>query len=186
MYFAELLNLWAAATPTSCCYCFTITSPQSIRLKPSRINQIVIPIEGRLATQFMLRVHSHLCDKPWRVISEYLFLDEIHNSITIPILTSCERLLRRNEPICHFTLILPHSCLQNLRGESLFYKHSFFYYHKKKYKKNIKKYIFQLETPCSILMVKKKKKKKTKKKAMVLSLKFTYKKPTSLPLWICN
>lgn len=121
MYFAEYLNQWAAATPqdlASCTYCFTITSPQSIRLQHSRVNEITIPIEGQLATQFLFQIHNHLEYKPWRVISEFLFLNRNTHSISIPLLTPYDRILRRGEPICHFTLILPNQCLQKLRGIS--------------------------------------------------------------------
>lgn len=122
MNFTELLNMWAAATPASCSYCFTITCPQSTRLKVSKMNEITIPIEGDLATQFLLQVHHHNWgNKPWRVASEYLFLNENTRSISIPILTAYERVLRRNEPICHFTLILPNHGLQNIRGKLNFF-----------------------------------------------------------------
>jgi hypothetical protein len=130
MYFAEYLNQWAAATPTqniSCRHCFTITCPQTTPLQHSKINEIIIPIEGQLATQFLLRVHSHLCDKPWRVISEFLFMNLTTRSISIPIITPYYRLLRRGEPVCHFTLCLPNQCLQSLRGNSpalLFFFHT--------------------------------------------------------------
>lgn len=125
MYFAEYLNLWAAATPQqndSCYYCFTITCPQSTRLDATKVNEIVIPIEGQMATQFLLRVHSHLCNKPWRVINEFLFLNVSTRSLSIPVLTNYTCLLRQGEPICHFTLILPTHCLQSLRGIYFFYK----------------------------------------------------------------
>jgi hypothetical protein len=125
MYFSELLSQWKVAgqtpnIPECCSFCMEIVCPETTQLQVETINEIVIPVEDDRPIQFLLHVQSHLSDKPWRVVSEFLTVSSTLHSISIPIVASSPHTLQKGDPICHFILALPHHAFQLLKGNTFF------------------------------------------------------------------
>ena len=118
MNLVELIRSWNIPENATTCPCWCICNLQETTLRPDVVNEIVIPFQGNSSTK-ILQVNNHLCDKPWRVISEYIYLNERTHALTLPVVTSFFRILKVGEPICHVELTDPTQTLQNIKGTYL-------------------------------------------------------------------
>ena len=122
----ELLRSWNSSDNNVNCSCWNIRNPETRMLLPGVVNEIIIRFIDDTPTT-VLQVNNHMCDKPWRVISEYIYFNKRTHSITIPIITSFTRILLSGEPICHVELMNPLSTLQKIKGNSFFHCTIFLY-----------------------------------------------------------
>jgi len=115
MNYIELIQSWNIPENATMCSCWSIDSPQETTLYPGMVNEIVIPFEGD-APPTLLQINNHMGDKPWRVICEYIYFSQRTQSLTIPVITTFLRTLKKGEPICHAELMNPTATLQNIKG----------------------------------------------------------------------
>jgi hypothetical protein len=66
-------------------------------------------------------------DKPWRVISEYIYFNQHTHMLTIPILTDVSYALKVGERICHIDLIGSILALGNIKGNIFSYDKIYFF-----------------------------------------------------------
>jgi len=112
----QLVRSWDIPQNVTKCSCWVIPNQKKITLHPGVINEIVIPFEGDAPTT-LLQVNNHMCDKPWRIISEYIYFNQRTHSLTIPVITTFLRTLAVDEPICHVELMDPLHTLRALKGK---------------------------------------------------------------------
>jgi hypothetical protein len=116
MNYLELICSWNISDIESSCSCWVIAPLQETTLHPDVVNEIILPYEGHAATP-LLQVNNHMCDKPWRVISEYIYFNERTHSLTVPVVATFRRTLGAGEPLCHVRVMDPIHSLQNIKGK---------------------------------------------------------------------
>ena len=114
----QLIKSWNISQNDTC-PCWVIKSPITISLLPNTINEIIIPFKGKTPCT-ILQVNNHMGNKPWRVICEYLYFNQQSSSITIPIMSSQQTMLTKNEAVCHVQLMEPLGALQLVKSKIIF------------------------------------------------------------------
>ena len=109
----QLIQSWQQKNPM--CSCLIISTPEAITLYPDMINEIIIQFEDNPPTT-RLQIISHMDQKPWRIISEYIYFNQRTYSLTIPIITSSLHTLCVGEPICHVAAINMVHTLKTIKG----------------------------------------------------------------------
>ncbi len=117
----QLLHSWNIKKNATTCSCLIITNPKDILLFTDKVNEIIIPFKGNSLTN-LLQVNNHMNEKPWRVISEYLYFNERTQSLSIPIITSIFQQLRAGEAICHIFMMDSIQSLQERTGKNSIYQ----------------------------------------------------------------
>jgi hypothetical protein len=112
---ADLIKSWIIPKTVAKCSCWVISSQQKISLYPRLVNEIVIQFKGT-APSNLIQITNHMNDKPWRVISKYIYFNQSAHSLTIPIVTDVHHILSIGEPICHILPMNPLHTLQSMKG----------------------------------------------------------------------
>ena len=120
MDLSELIHSWnILKNDDDNCSCWVILNQQEKTLHPITVNEIIIPFKGQ-ATSTLMNVKNHMPDKPWRVMSDYIYFNQHTNTLIIPILTDAPYTLKLGEPICHIDLIGSVFALRNIKGDIFF------------------------------------------------------------------
>ena len=113
----QLLRSWRKTNNS----CWIISIPERIFLFSNEVNEVIIPFVGKTPTS-LLQVNNHLKDKPWKVISEFLYFSDKTNTLNIPIITSSFTIVPAGSPICHIHLMDSFHTLKKITGNFLTYQ----------------------------------------------------------------
>lgn len=117
MKYWELISSWNISQTTTCA-CWCIEAPNDLVIHPGITYEINLPFDGE-APSALLKVNHHMGNKPWRVISEFLYFNEKRRCLTIPVITNDMRTLKKGETICHVEVKDPVHTLQNIQGNCI-------------------------------------------------------------------
>ena len=112
----DFIPSWDKSQNMTRCSCWILINPKETSLHPGVVTEIIIPFEGPAPVN-VLQVKNHMCNKPWRVINEYVYFNQRTHSLIIPVITSFLRILEAGEPICHIEVMHPFTTLQKIKGK---------------------------------------------------------------------
>jgi hypothetical protein len=104
-----------------CQKCYTVSSTKDEYLRPFTVLKLIIPIIGFKHEPRLMRVHNHLCSKPWRVLTQYVYITKHTPYVTLLLVSPIKRRILPNEEICHLSFSMPEEALYDIKGKySLF------------------------------------------------------------------
>jgi hypothetical protein len=81
--------------------CILIINPRPITLKPNIITPVQLGYKVKIPDGYVFQVKDHLPNKPWRVTSEFVWSGMNVHPMIIPLVTSKETFLKKDEIIAH-------------------------------------------------------------------------------------
>ncbi len=99
-----------------CKKCLDITSPKDHFLEPMCVHVISIPIVGFNTLARLLRIQNHCCEKPWRVLTQYVVVSKNTPFILLHIVSPVQVNISANEPLCHGVLTYPEEAFYEMKG----------------------------------------------------------------------
>ena len=57
-----------------CHKCLTLLTPREEYLRPFKVHKLMIPILDFNSESRLMKVSNHLVEKPWRVLTQYIFI----------------------------------------------------------------------------------------------------------------
>lgn len=92
--------------------CYNLFANHNVLLYPDRINKINPGFHIELPSYQVLQIKPHTCNKPWRILGEYLYPEE-DNTLIIPVITDTKCMLNIGDVLCHIQPIsLAHAFLR--------------------------------------------------------------------------
>jgi hypothetical protein len=110
-----------------CNKCYTISTLKEEILRPYKVHKIVIHIENFKSDGRLMQVMNHLCERPWRVLTQYVYISKTNPYISLDLVCPIHRRLAPNEDICHISFIQPEEALHDLKGKKMSCTVSIFY-----------------------------------------------------------
>lgn len=104
-----------------CHKCYTLTTTKEENLLPYKVHKIVIPIKNFDCDPRLLQIHNHLVTKPWRCLTQYVYLTKNTPYASLYVVSSIHRKLAPHEEICHWTFCQPEEALHDLKGKYRFW-----------------------------------------------------------------
>jgi len=98
------------------CNCYLLFNNSNCILYPNKIN--IIDLELLASPQYwcVFTVKNHMCNKPWRVLSNTLFPCPITGTYKISIITQTKCFIPRGEALCHGVLSDVQRTYQSITG----------------------------------------------------------------------
>jgi hypothetical protein len=82
------------------------------------VNEIHLGLTIDIPPGYAIQVKNHLCNKPWRVYSEFLYPNKYTRCINIPIITKKVKELKAGEVLCHIKFINLSHALEIIKGKN--------------------------------------------------------------------
>jgi hypothetical protein len=109
----------SSITTGSCCMydnqCIEIKNPIWIMLYPNKINEIYLEMPMETSNDTLWMVRNHMCDKPWRILHEYLYHSLVTNITVIPLVTSKKIILHPGVVLGHVSRFQIPYALNNIK-----------------------------------------------------------------------
>lgn len=102
-----------------CQRCYSLTTTKEEILRPYKVHKIMIPFQNFNTDPRLLQISNHLVEKPWRVLTQYVYITKATPYVSIYLVSPIYRRLGPYEEICHLTFIQPEEALCDLRGKPL-------------------------------------------------------------------
>jgi len=104
---------------TFCHKCLSLSTDKEEFLRPYKVHKIMIPLLNFKTDSRLFQVFNHLVEKPWRVITTYIFINKQFPYISIYLISPIYRRMAPQEEICHLMFINPEEMLYDLKGTPL-------------------------------------------------------------------
>jgi len=82
--------------------------------------EITIPIVGLNTEPRLFQVFNHLVEKPWRVLTKFIYLTRHSTYISIYLVCPIQRTLKAGEEICHVAFVQPEEALFDIKGNIVY------------------------------------------------------------------
>ena len=97
-------HLWSLLPSKSACFdnqCLSLFNNETVTVHPQQITEIDAGIRIDTTSGHVLQVQHHTCDKPWRILVDYLYPDPATKTVTIPIITKRTCVIPFGDTLCH-------------------------------------------------------------------------------------
>lgn len=121
--YSKAEHLWSLLPAKSSCFdeqCQNIFNNNTVVLHPHQITEIDAGILVDIASGHVLQIKSHNCDKPWRVLVEYVYPDPVKKTLKIPVITKVKCYIPYGEVLCHVKEIPLNQAYCLIRGKLLY------------------------------------------------------------------
>lgn len=83
------------------CHCLNISNNSNCVIYPNRVNVIDLEILASTHSWKILRIVNHMCQKPWRVLTNFLFQCPITGTFKAPVISRTKCFIQRGDILCH-------------------------------------------------------------------------------------
>jgi len=85
------------------------------------VNLVNAEILMNVSTGYAIQVKNHICNKPWRILTEYLVPDPISKKLIIPVVSHRPCLIQFGDILCHVEIVTVESCIKRIKGNLFIY-----------------------------------------------------------------
>ena len=97
--------------------CFDMFLCSDITLLPGIVNEVGPGLIVNVPKGHIIQVLHHVCNKPWRVLNDFLYPDPKHNFIPIPLITDKPCNVNTGTVIAHFQIVLMEDSFEKIKGK---------------------------------------------------------------------
>lgn len=95
--------------------CYNIYANHNITLYPDQVNQINPGFLIELPEYQVLHIKSHICNKPWRILGEFIYPTK-EKTIILPVITDTKCQINIGDVLCHIQPIYVSHALLKMKG----------------------------------------------------------------------
>jgi hypothetical protein len=100
-----------------CHNCYSLVATKDEILRPFKVHRIMVSIENFQSDPRLLKIHNHVVEKPWRILTQYVNITKQTPYISLLLVSAINRRIVPNEEICHVSFIQPEEALYDLKGK---------------------------------------------------------------------
>ena len=96
--------------------CYEILNPFPVKLRANSVVNIFTGLKIVLQHGYIIKFNSHLCNKPWRILTKFMSHNDSIEAFTLPIIVSKNITIKSGEPLCHIQYVPVKIALQTIKG----------------------------------------------------------------------
>jgi len=97
--------------------CLNLYNNKPVTIYPKRINIIDAGITIEMPPKCVIQVKNHICNKPWRILNEYLYPDPDTKLLKIPVITQHKCIINYGDILCHMQVVLVEDIYKRIAGK---------------------------------------------------------------------